>query len=137
QMTAQEQAFELGRAWEAAPEPKRQFVFQVVRPDLTVDSFRIGPHTPSMKAEDVHLIHRLWLQITREQGLDKVHHHEILTQALTRFARDYVGHDRESILNELRRGCESSAEKPPADLVPPASPAQPGEPSRRADIQTT
>jgi amino acid transporter len=137
QMTAQEQAFELGRAWEAAPEPKRQFVFQVVRPDLTIDSFRIGPHTPSMKAEDVHLIHRLWLQITREQGLDKVHHHEILTQALTRFARDYVGHDRESILNELRKGCESSTEKPPAELVQPGSPDQPAEPSRRADIQTT
>jgi len=70
---------------------------------MTVDTFRIGPHTPTMKTEDVHLVHRLWLNITRETGLDAVHHHDILTEALTRFARDYAGHDRESILKELRR----------------------------------
>src|SRR6267143_125538 len=43
-MTAQEQAFELGHAWEATPEPKRQFVLQIVRPDMKVDTFHIGPH---------------------------------------------------------------------------------------------
>jgi hypothetical protein len=102
-MTAQEQAFELGRAWEAMPEPKRQFVLQVVHPDMKVDTFHIGPHTPSMKTEDVHLVHRLWLNITHEPGLDRLHHNDILTEALTRFARDYTGHDREEILRELRK----------------------------------
>ncbi|HEV3205916.1 MAG TPA: APC family permease [Terriglobales bacterium] len=102
-MSSQEQAFYLGRAWEAMPEPKRQFIFQVVRPDLSVDTFHIGPHTPSLKTEDVHLVHRLWLNITREPGLEKLHHHEILTEALTRFAREYAGRDRQEILRELRR----------------------------------
>ncbi len=102
-MASQEQAFELGRAWEDALEPKKQFVFQVVRPDRTVDTFRIGPHTPTMKTEDVQMVHRLWLQITREAGLDKLHHHDILTEALARFARDCTGQDREAILKELRR----------------------------------
>ena len=69
-MSAQEQAFYLGHAWEAMPEPKRQFIFQVVYPDLKVDTFHIGPHTPSLKTEDVHLVHRLWLNITREPGLE-------------------------------------------------------------------
>jgi len=138
-MTAQEQAFELGRAWEAAPEPKRQFVFQVVRPDMTVDTFRIGPHTPSMKAEDVHLIHRLWLQITREPGLDKVHHHEILTEALTRFARDYTGVDRENILKELRRVSENAADKesPPQGDAPAPTAAAVQEPSHGAGAERT
>ena len=68
-MTAEEQAFFLGRAWEAIPEPKIQFVLQVVRPDGTVSTFRIGPHTPSMKNEDVLQVHRLWLNLTRETGL--------------------------------------------------------------------
>jgi amino acid transporter len=102
-MTAQEQAFYLGLAWEAMPEPKRQFIFQVVHPDRKVDTFHIGPHTPSLKTEDVHLVHRLWLNITREPGLEKLHHHEILTEALTRFAREYAGHDRQDILRELRK----------------------------------
>jgi len=102
-MAGAEQAFQLGRTWEAMPEPKKQFVFQVIRPDMSVDTFRIGPHTPTLKTEDVHLVHRLWLNITREHGLDGVHHHDILTEALTRFARDYAGHDHEDILKELRR----------------------------------
>src|SRR5450432_4278698 len=83
-MTAQEQAFELGRAWEATEEPKRQFVLQIVHPNQKVDTFRIGPHTPTMKTEDVHLVHRLWLNITQEPGMDKLHHHDLLTEALTR-----------------------------------------------------
>ena len=102
-MTAEEQAFFLGRAWEAIPEPKIQFVLQVVRPDSTVSTFRIGPHTPSMKNEDVLQVHRLWLNLTRESGLESLHHHDILTEAVTRFARDYSGPERDSILNDLRK----------------------------------
>jgi len=127
-MTSQEQAFQLGRAWEAAPEPKRQFVLQVVRPDLTVDTFRIGPHAPTMKSEDVHLVHRLWLNITKEAGMDRVHHSDVVTLALTRFARDYAGRDRTEILRELKRGEKPSkapeleapglAGEPPAPEAP-------------------
>jgi len=98
----------LGSAWEAIPEPKKQFVLQIVQPAGIVDTFRIGPHTPTMKNEDVALLHRLWLNITREPGLENVHHHDILTEALTRFAHDYGTHDHESIVKELgRHGTEA------------------------------
>jgi hypothetical protein len=107
-MSAAEQAFALGSAWEAIPEPKKQFVLQIVKPEGIVDTFRIGPHTPTMKNEDVALLHRLWLNVTREPGLENVHHHDILTEALTRFAHDYGTHDHENIVKELRRhGTES------------------------------
>ena len=102
-MTAEEQAFYLGRAWEALPNPKRQFLFQVVHPDLSTETFHIGPHTPTMKTEDMHLTHRLWLNITKEQGLEKLHHHDILTEALRRFARDYGGRDRDEIMKHLEQ----------------------------------
>ena len=126
-MTTQEQAFELGRAWENAPDPKRQFVVQIVYPNLQVDTYRIGPHTPSMKTEDVHLVHRLWLNITHEDGLDKLHHHDILTEALTRFARDYSGHEREQILQDLRRAvglAARSIESPKTEALPPPPAAE-------------
>ena len=134
-MTAEEQAFQLGRTWEVTPGPKRQFVFQVVHPDMKVDTFHIGPHTPSLKTEDVHLVHRLWLNITREQGLDKLHHNDILTEALTRFAREYAGRDREEILRELRKtsgktvtsrhlgGDGSPSQTVPVKTLPPEKPA--------------
>jgi hypothetical protein len=101
--TAAEQAFLLGSAWEAIPEPKKQFVLQIVQPGNIVDTFRVGPHTPTMKNEDVILLHRLWLNVTREPGLENVHHHDILTQALTRFAHDYGALDHDHIVRELRR----------------------------------
>lgn len=120
-MSPQEQAFNMGRAWEQVPEPRRQFVLQVVPPDNRVVTFRIGPHSPTMKDEDVLLLHRLWLNITREPGLDKLHHNEILREALTRFARDYGAHDREQILKDLRRvnSQDVSDEGPPRDVSEP------------------
>jgi amino acid transporter len=121
-MTPSEQAFALGHAWEALPEPKRQFVLQIVHPDGKVDSFRIGPHTPTMMNEDVLLLHRLWLNITREPGLENVHHHEILTEALTRFAHDYAARDRQEIIKELRRitgeGSTSTPRRSPGQARP-------------------
>ncbi len=101
-MTPQEQAFNLGRAWEAMPGPKRQFLFQVVRPDMGVETYRIGPHAPDLKTEDIALIHRLWLSLSREPGLGKIHHADVVTEALTRFARDYSGRDRDEIIKRLR-----------------------------------
>ena len=132
-MTTAEQAFGLGSAWESIPEPKRQFVLQIVQPNGVVDSFRIGPHTPTMKNEDVVLLHRLWLNITREPGLENVHHHDILTQALTRFAHDYGAHEHEDIVQELRR---HSSDRDPfpirriADQIPTVQPA-PSRPDRQ------
>ena len=121
-MTPAEQAFALGHAWESLPEPKRQFVLQIVHPDGKVDSFRIGPHTPTMMNEDVLLLHRLWLNITREPGLENVHHHEILTEALTRFAHDYAARDRQEIIKELRRitgeGSTSTPRRSPGQAHP-------------------
>jgi hypothetical protein len=125
-MTTTEQAFVLGSAWEAIPEPKRQFVLQIVQPNGIVDTFRIGPHTPTMKNEDVVLLHRLWLNITREPGLENVHHHDILTEALTRFAHDYGARDHETIVQELQRhGGDGSGPTPVrriADQVPTVQP---------------
>ena len=134
-MTAQEQAFQMGRAWEASQEPRRQFILQVVHPDGKVDTFHIGPHTPSMKTEDVHLVHRLWLNITREPGLDKLHHHDIVTEALTRFAREYASHDRQDILRDLRKNAGArigtrsigrAGQSPPQHISPPSTPGEAG-----------
>lgn len=108
-MTGEEQAFRLGQAWEAMPEPKRQFVFNVVRADSTVESYRIGPHTPTMKTEDVHLVHRIWLDIKKIPGTEDIHHSDIVTLALTRLSRDYTL-DKDDVLKNLKKGVRG---KPP------------------------
>jgi amino acid transporter len=124
-ITAAEQAFSLGTAWEAIPEPKQQFLLQIVQPDAKVETFRIGPHTPTMKNEDVVLLHRLWLNVTREPGLENVHHHDILTEALTRFDRDFGALDHEQIVKELKRRGSEGGPLPVrriADQIPTVQP---------------
>jgi amino acid transporter len=110
-MSGEEQAFRLGQAWEAMPEPKRQFVFQVVHPDNTIETYRIGPHTPTMKSEDVHLVHKLWLDIKKYPGTEEIHHSDIVTLALTRLARDY-NLDKDELLKNLKRGIRGPLPKP-------------------------
>ena len=136
-ITAAEQAFSLGTAWEAIPEPKQQFLLQIVQPDAKVETFRIGPHTPTMKNEDVVLLHRLWLNVTREPGLENVHHHDILTEALTRFDRDFGALDHEQIVKELKRRGSEGGPLPVrriADQIPTVQP-EPNRPDRDQDQQ--
>jgi hypothetical protein len=119
-MAAEDQAFRLGTAWEQAPQPKRQFVFHAVGTEARVCTFRIGPHTPTMTAEDIQLVHRLWLDITQEPGLDKLHHSDIVTQALARFAEDCGSPARAEIISRLRRRdhpLQESTSQPSAPLL--------------------
>lgn len=120
-MTAEEQAFRMGQAWEAALPPKHQFVFQVVLPGPEVRSFRIGPHNPDLKTEDVMLVHRLWLDARRQSGMEEVHHHDIVTLALTRLAADY-SRDRQTILKELRGTSDGVIGNTPARIGPSGKP---------------
>ncbi|HTW46108.1 MAG TPA: APC family permease [Acidobacteriaceae bacterium] len=101
-MSASEQAYHIGQAWEALPEPKRQFTFYVVMPNGDAQSFHIGPHAPALQGEDVQLVHRLWLNFRRAPGLENLHHTDIVTYALTRLASEYA-RDKVETLKELRR----------------------------------
>jgi amino acid transporter len=129
-MSADEQAFRLGQAWEAMPDPKRQFVFQVAHPDNTVETFRIGPHTPTIKSEDVNLVHKLWLDVKRYPGTEDIHHSDIVTLALTRLARDYHL-DKDEVLKTLKRGVRGPMPKPSPFLREPVADEKQPEEGRR------
>ena len=102
-MSGKEQAFRLGLAWEAAPPPKGQFTFNVVHPDGILETYHIGPHAPSMKSEDVNLVHKIWLDLKQHPGTEEIHHSDIVSLALKRLARDY-DLDRDSVLKTLNKG---------------------------------
>jgi hypothetical protein len=122
-MTSEEQAFRMGQAWEASPPQKPE-----------VQSFRIGPHNPDLKTEDVMLVHRLWLDARRQSGMEELHHHDIVTLALTRLASDYA-RDRLTVLKELRTK-DGKIIKPAANIgptgkpLPTSLPPNPTEPRR-------
>ena len=101
-MTPAVQAYQIGRAWEVLPEPKQQFTYVIVTAEGQAQNFHIGPHAPQLGSDDVQLVHRLWLNISRDPAFSNLHHSDIVTYALTRLASDYA-RNKPEILNELRR----------------------------------
>jgi len=100
-MTPEDQAFHMGQAWEALPEPKRQFNYYVVPANGEVKVFYIGPHAPSLSPDDVQLVHRLWLNMRRDPAVQDLHHSDIITYALTRLAGQYA-REKVEIVRDLR-----------------------------------
>jgi amino acid transporter len=139
-MTAEDQAFHMGQAWEALPEPKRQFNFYVISPSGEVKVFYIGPHAPSLSPDDVQLVHRLWLNMRRDPSVPDLHHSDIITYALTRLAGQYA-REKQEILRDLRN--YRAADSPvalrlgghdlsgiPSASLPPGQPQSPPKPQR-------
>ena len=110
-LTAEEQAYHVGQAWETLPEPKRQFTFYVIKPDGEALSFHIGPHAPTIQPDEVQLVHRLWLNLRRDPGMRDLHHSDIVTYALTRMASEFA-RDKEATLLGLQHYLQRSRPAP-------------------------
>jgi len=100
-MSAEDQAFHIGQAWEALPEPKRQINFYVINPSGEARVYYLGPHAPALSPDDVQLVHRLWLNLRRDPAIQDLHHSDIITYALTRLASQYARESQE-IIKDLR-----------------------------------
>ena len=91
-MTEQEQARELGRAWERLPEkPRRQVWLRILGPNNHEYSVYLGAHAPDLTVEDVSLIHKLWLQVSKIPARQRVRHRDVVRVALERLERDLHG----------------------------------------------
>jgi amino acid transporter len=91
-MTAQEQARELGRAWERMGEkPRRQVKFKVVDPDGKEQVVSMGAHAPHLNEDDINLVHKIWLQVSNIPSRRRVHHRDVVRVALDRLERDLRG----------------------------------------------
>lgn len=91
-MSEQEQARELGRAWERLPEkPRRQVWLRILGPNSHEYSVYLGAHAPDLTVEDVSLIHKLWLQVSKIPARQRVRHRDVVRVALTRLERDLHG----------------------------------------------
>jgi amino acid transporter len=88
----QEQARDLGRAWERLPEkPRRQVRFTILGPSGAQSCVLLGAHAPELTEEDVNLIHKIWLQVAKVPGRQRVHHRDVVRVALERLERDLHG----------------------------------------------
>src|SRR2546423_6553426 len=91
-MTVQEQARELGRAWERLVEkPRRQVEFHVIAPGHQAHTVYLGAHAPRLTDEDLSLIHEIWLQVSQAPARQRGHHPDVVRVALERLKRDLKG----------------------------------------------
>jgi amino acid transporter len=98
-----DQAKHIGDAWERLPKkPNRQVCFHVVDTDGAVHDFNLGAHVPRLTDADVDRIHALWLDATKEHGMEDLHHKEVVTVALARLAEEMNGAGRIAVLERMR-----------------------------------
>ncbi len=101
-LTADEQAKLTGDAWERLPEPRPRLSLEVCAPDGSVREYALGPHTPRMRAQDVELMHKLWLDITADPKYAGAHHYHIVALALEELQRELTTEQRADLLRKLQ-----------------------------------
>ncbi len=111
-LTADEQARLTGDAWERMPEPRPRVCLEVCAPDGTVREYAIGPHTPSLRPQDVELMHKLWLNITTDPKFAGAHHYHIVALALEELQRELSTEQRTQLLQKLQEEMNRSSDQP-------------------------
>ncbi len=102
-MTPEQQAKDLGEAWERLPDkPHKRVRLRVVGPGEEIRDFYLGAHPPDLTDEEIDFIHKLWLEVTREHGLEDIRHKQIVVAALVRLSDELHEDRREQVLSFLR-----------------------------------
>ena len=102
-MTPEGQAKLLGEAWERLPnKPHQRVRFRVIGPGGEIQDFYLGAHAPDLSDEEIDFIHKLWLDVSHEPGLENIRHKQIVIAALVRFADDLHENERGQALEFLR-----------------------------------
>jgi len=101
-MTPEQQAQNLGDAWERLPnKPHQRVRLRVIGPNDEIKDYYLGAHAPDLSDEEIEFIHRLWLEITHERGLENIRHKEIVIAAVKRLA-DELQESPQRVLQFLR-----------------------------------
>ena len=95
---AADQARLLGEAWERVEHSEQQHT-QLVTYKLSgaVQKYLLGPHTPDLTADDLNLIHHIWLDAIDAAGTE-VHHRDVVRVALERLHEDMSGSRRGEVV---------------------------------------
>src|SRR5579872_1747478 len=100
-LTTDEQAKSTGDAWERLPEPRPNLTLEIHAPSGIVHEYPLGPHTPRLRAQDIDLMHKLWLDITSDPKYCGAHHYHIVALALEELRRELGTDQRAELLAKL------------------------------------
>jgi hypothetical protein len=90
-----------GDAWEHLPDPKPRLSLELVDRTGTTVQYCLGPHTPTLRPEDVQLMHAIWLDLTKDLEFSGLHHYHVVALALRELQFKLKTGEREELLQQL------------------------------------
>ena len=109
--STEEQALRFGEAWERLPDPKPQFNLEIHLQNGDKVYKVLGPHAPNLTANEVNLIHRLWLRFNENIAPMELHHHDVVHFALEEVQKELEEGKEEAVVSRLREHIESNLRK--------------------------
>jgi len=116
-LTADEQGKLTGDAWERLPEPRPRLTLVVYEADGSFEEYLLGPHTPRMRPQDIGLMHKVWLDVTKDPRFAGAHHYHVVALALEELERELHSGQRAELLDRL----EKEMQQPNEDTSPPSN----------------
>jgi amino acid transporter len=106
--TSAEQARQIGLAWERLPDPRPPFNLEIFVPGGQREFYLLGPHAPHLTANEVKLIHQLWLQFSEQLAPEEVHHHDIVHFAIGEVMKELSEGKSEEVITRLKAHLEEN-----------------------------
>jgi len=107
----EEQARQIGEAWEKLGDPKPQFNLEIHMPNGDKVYKVLGPHAPNLTANEVNLLHRLWLRFSDAVAPLEMHHHDVVHFALEEVQKEMEEGHEDAVVNRLRQHLEANQQK--------------------------
>jgi amino acid transporter len=111
--STEEQARHIGDAWEKLGDPKPQFNLEIHMANGDKVYKVLGPHAPNLTANEVNLLHRLWLRFSESAAPLELHHHDVVHFALEEVMKEVDDGQEEAVITRLKAHLESNVKKKP------------------------
>jgi hypothetical protein len=110
-LSVPEQARDIGLAWEKLPDPRPQFNLEIFSPGGEREFYLLGPHSPNLTANEVKLIHGLWLKFSELVSPEELHHHDVVHFALNEVENEINEGKEQDVLARLRKHLQDNVSR--------------------------
>jgi hypothetical protein len=109
--STEEQARLIGDAWEKLGDQRPQFNLEIHMPNGDKVYKVLGPHAPNLTANEVNLLHRLWLRFSDAVAPMEIHHHDVVHFALEEVKKEVEEGHEDIVVSRLRAHLEANQKK--------------------------
>ena len=107
----EEQARQIGDAWEKLGDIKPQFNLEIHLPNGDKIYKVLGPHAPNLTSNEVNLLHRMWLRFSDVLAPQELHHHDVVHFALEEVKKEIEEGQEDEVVKRLRAHLEGNKSK--------------------------